>query len=426
MRHLYSAILYLIAPFVVTRLLWRGLKSPGYWRRWGERFGFYQERFPPGPCIWVHAVSVGEVQASLPLIRSMRRDFPRIPILITTMTPTGSDRVREGLTDVSVEHVYAPYDLPGAVRRFLNAARPRLAVIMETELWPNLFHQCARRDIPVLVANARLSERSARGYRRLLPLARETLGCVTRLAAQSDADARRLISIGADPRNTVVTGSIKFETRLPASLHEQAEVLRRQWGTDRPVWIAASTHEGEDEQVLKAFDAVRAVFPDALLVLVPRHPERFAKVAALATRRGHRVALRSEQAPLGADTSVFVGDTMGELPLFCAASDVAFVGGSLVPTGGHNMLEPAALGLPVVVGPHVFNFAEISRCLLAGNAARQVKDSGELARVIIEFLGDANLRHEVGENGRRFVEANKGALEKLAGMVRQLLEETKT
>ena len=421
MRLLYSLLLYLLTPLVLLRLLWRGFRAPAYRQRWGERFARLPA-FDAVPRIWIHAVSVGETQAALPLVRALRERHPGYRLLITTTTPTGSERVRALFGD-DVEHVYLPYDLPGAARRFLHTFQPVVALIMETELWPNLFRACKRRGVPVLVLNARLSERSCRGYRRVAALTRPTLADIRWLAVQGEADARRFLSLGADPARVRVCGSIKFDVHLPASLREQAEVLRREFGVDRPVWIAASTHEGEDDQVLEAFRQLRAAdaHPHALLVLVPRHPERFAAVAALCRAAGHRVVARSSGAPCTPDTDIYLGDTMGELPMMMAATDVVFMGGSLVPTGGHNMLEPAALGLPVVFGPEVFNFEEISARLVEAGAARQVRDAGELATVVTEWLSDANARHETGERGRHFVEQNRGARERMLALIEPCL-----
>ncbi len=419
-RQLYSALHYLALPYIFLRLAWRGHRDPGYWERWGERFGRVPRLSGDRQTLWIHAVSVGEVQAAVPLVRALRSEGRDFRIVVTTTTPTGRERVRQALGN-SVLHRYAPYDLPGAVRRFLERVRPRLVIIMETELWPNTLHQCSRRGIPVLLANARLSEQSAASYRRVATTAGRMLASISCIAAQTQRDAVRLVSLGAPPERVRVTGNTKFDVRLPASLSEEAQVLRRCFGVDRGVWIAASTHDGEEQQVLQAFETVQRALPDSLLVLVPRHPERAASVAALARKFGHVTALRSESPVSCADARVFIGDTMGELPLFYAASDVAFVGGSLVPEGGHNMLEPAALGIPVVFGPHVHDVAEISERLMEAGAGRRVNNKSELGMAVVEYLHDANLRHVTGQRGSEFVKQNRGALNLVMELVDELL-----
>lgn len=423
MRGLYTLVLYLLTPFALARLLWRGLRAPGYWRRWRERFGFIPVGEGAAP-IWVHAVSVGEVQAAVPLLRALLKQYPDVPLLVTTTTPTGSEQLRS-LFESRVAHVYMPYDLPGAVARFLDRARPRLALMMETEIWPNLYHACAERGIPVVLVNARLSARSAAGYARVRGLTAATLQCLHRIAAQSRADAERLIELGAPPERAQVTGSIKFDMKIPASLTEQAAVLRRDWGLQRPAWVAASTHEGEDEMILAAHRHVRARYPRALLVLVPRHPERFARVAALCREQGWKTVLRSEQVATPADAAVFVGDSMGELLLFFGACDIAFIGGSLVPHGGHNPLEASAQRVPVLFGPHMFNFEQIAQLLLEAGAAREVGDSGMLADSVMHWLADPSARIAAGERGAAVVEANKGARDAVLGMVAETLSRKK-
>jgi 3-deoxy-D-manno-octulosonic-acid transferase len=361
-------------------------------------------------------VSVGEVMAAEPLVQALFERRPDYSIMITTVTPTGSARVTALFGD-RVAHVYAPYDLPGAVSRFLDRVSPQLAIVMETELWPNLFHACQYRSIPLLLVNARLSERSVAGYRRVRGLACQTLSAVTEIAAQGELDAGRFISLGADEGRITVTGNMKFEQRIPPGLSEQAGVLRRDWGVGREVWVAGSTHEGEDELVLDVYRQLRTQFRDCLLVLVPRHPERFERVAELCRDRGYNTVLRSEQIPCTPETEVFIGDSMGELALFYAASDVAFTGGSLVSHGGHNMLEPAALGVPVVTGPHVFNFVEICELLLQAGACEKVADTDGLLHTLGRWLGDANERHRVGQRGKEVVEKNRGALQAVMAMI---------
>ncbi len=418
MRRLYTLILYLLLPGVMARLLWRSTKSPGYRQRWKERFGFWRHSPTPGG-IWIHAVSVGEVQAVEPLVRHLREHYPRLPLTITTSTPTGSGRVRL-LFSETVFHVYCPYDLPAAVQRFVDKVRPCLLIMVETEIWPNLLAICERQGIPALLANGRLSARSARGYARLGGFSRRVFAGISAVAAQSRADADRFVELGVPQQRVRVSGSIKFDMRIPASVQEQVQVLRRAWG-DRPVWVAASTHEGEDEQVLTAHRRILEKTPLALLVLVPRHPERFGKVAALIQRRGFQMARRSRGQACGEQIQVFLGDTMGELLVFLGGADVAFVGGSLVRVGGHNMLEAAAQGVPVLFGPHVFNFSGIARLLRDREAAVMVQDSEVLGRQVSAWLHDASERSRVGENGRQVVEENRGALQRLVALVDEFL-----
>jgi len=419
MRQIYTILLYLSLPLVLIRLFWRSIRSPGYRQRWAERFGRFDAPAVDGG-IWIHAVSVGEVQAAEPLIRRLLSRHPKLPLVITTTTPTGSERVRK-LFPESLTHVYFPYDVPLAINGFLQRVRPRLLVMIETEVWPNLLALCKESGIPTILANGRMSESSARGYARLGSFSRETFSRISVVAAQTQADADRFVDLGVAPASVQITGSIKFDIRLPASLLEQVAVVRRGWG-DRPVWLAASTHEGEDELVLAAHKRVLSEHPDSLLVLVPRHPERFERVASLCRREGFKLARRSVDGQAAQHISVFLGDTMGELTLFIGAADVAFVGGSLVPQGGHNILEPAALGVPILFGPHMFNFSLISQMMLEAGAGVQVESAAELASRVIAWLGDASVRAEAGEQGRRLVAENRGAMERLhALLVERLL-----
>jgi 3-deoxy-D-manno-octulosonic-acid transferase len=418
---LYSLLWYLLLPVIMLRLWWRGRRAPGYRRRWGERLGYVSAHQAPA-CIWVHAVSVGEVQAAVPIVRALRSGYADRPLVLTTVTATGSERVRQALGD-EVIHTYAPYDLPAAVQRFIRAMRPRLLLLMETELWPNLIRACRECAIPVIVVNARMSPASARRYRLLGPMMREMLGGLELIAAQSSLDAERFLSLGATPARVQVTGNVKFDLRLPPSLLEQAQFMRLQWGADRAVWVAASTHEREEELVLDAFAQVRQHLPHSLLVLVPRHPERFDRVEALCRRRGHSVVRRTSHAPCGPETAIFLGDSMGELPMFYAAADIAFVGGSLVPAGGHNLVEPGACGIPVLFGPHVFNFQEIAGMFLQAGGAVQVPDAEALADTLTVYLQDATLRVEVGERARSLVDANRGALGRLMGILEPYLRD---
>ena len=420
MRAIYTAVLYLATPFLLARLLWRGLlRNPGYRRRIGERLGLGARIGAREGCLWIHAVSVGEAQAAAPIVKALRERRPGEAILVTSSTPTGAERISQTF-GAGIVHRYLPLDLPGAVARFLDRTGPRVAIIMETEIWPNLLAGCRARGVPVVMANVRLSEHSAAGYRRFRRLFAPVLGSVAAVAAQSGEDARRLASIGVPPDVIEVTGSTKFDVLLPASLREEAAVLRRTWGIARGVWIAASTHEGEEAQVLEAFGQVLEALPDSLLVLVPRHPERFGAVAALVRRRGFEPAMRSRRPVDCTGARVFIGDTMGELPLFYAAADVAFVGGTLVETGGHNMLEPAALARPVLFGPHAFNFAEIGRRLVEAGGAERIGGPASLGRAVIGYLRDAERRHEAGGRGRAFVESNRGARDRVLAMIETL------
>lgn len=419
MRLLYTLSLYLLLPFVLLRLLRRGLRAPAYLRRWPERFGRFPHTPPPG-AIWIHAVSVGETIAAFPLVRALQHRHPQRPIIFTTTTPTGSERVTREF-GAGVLHGYLPYDLPGAVARFLARTRPALAVILETELWPNMYAACSARHIPLIVANARLSARSAAGYRRVARLARATLEQVALVAAQGEADAERFLALGA-PRDRVrVTGNLKFDLAVAPDIMERGQTLRDGWGRHRPVWIAASTHEGEEALVLAAHARARGQIPDLLLLLVPRHPERFDRAAELCRASGMPVVRRSEQRPCAPDTAVYLGDSMGELMLLYAAADIAFVGGSLVPSGGHNPLEPAALARPVLHGPHVFNFAEISRLLREAGGSREVNDAGELAGTVVDLLRHPEQAADMGKRAHGVVLLNRGALERLLGIVGEML-----
>ncbi len=424
-RLVYSISLYLLTPFFVARLVWRGFRNRAYWRRIGERFAFdvfFRERASnesDRKAIWIHAVSLGEVRAAIPIIEALRERHPDRSVIVSSTTPTGMEHIVRVFGE-GVVHRYLPFDLPGAVTRFLRDIRPQTGVIMETEIWPNLLAACRRQRIPVILANARLSERSAKGYRRLPSLftpAMRTFACIS---AQSAGDAQRLVSIGAKERAVEVGGNTKFDIRLPEGAVEKASRLRARWGAKRGILVAASTHEGEERQVLEAFGAVLDRFPDSLLVLVPRHPERFDAVAALVENRGLTLARHSRALEDGSGFQVFLGDSMGELPLFLAAGDIAFIGGSLVEIGGHNSLEAAAVGRPVLFGPHTFNFAEISRDLIDVGGAKRVGDAAALGREVIAWLEDPHLRQNAGERGRAFVAANRGARDRVLATIERL------
>ncbi|MCC7257068.1 MAG: lipid IV(A) 3-deoxy-D-manno-octulosonic acid transferase [Gammaproteobacteria bacterium] len=419
MRFLYVVLSWVMLPVFAGHLLWRSRSEPRYRQRLAERFGFGCARLSRRS-IWIHAVSVGEVTAAAPLVRALGRRFTGTPVVVTTMTPTGSQRARD-LFGTSVTHSYVPYDDPGSVRRFFDWARPGLAVILETEIWPNLYHECGRRGVPLVMASARLSVKSARRYRILFGLIRDSLAHGIVIGAQSEADADRFRALGANPLRTHVTGNIKFDFDLPAGIETAGRALRATQAASRPVWIAASTHQDEEQVLLDAHRQVLARHPDCLLILVPRHPERFAAVAGLVTRAGFHVVTRSSDAACTPATQVFLGDTMGELTLFYAAADVAFVGGSLVAIGGHNLLEPAALGLPSLTGPFIFNAPDIAALLVADGATVIAGDADSIAAEVVRLLEDPEERARRGECARRVLERNRGALSRLLALVEPLV-----
>lgn len=420
MRYIYNLLFYLLTPLILIRLLWRSRKAPGYRSRWAERFGFFAIPKNHQNGILIHSVSVGETVAAIPLIHALQKKYPKLPITVTTMTVTGSQQLKSSVED-SVFHVYMPYDLPCAIKRFLSKINPCITIIMETELWPNLLYYCNKRQIPTILANARLSKRSAKKYARIKKFTATLLKQFNYIAAQAEADAKRFEQLGMPTERIEITGNMKFDITPPASTKETGELLRQQLGANRPVWIAASTHEGEEELALKAFAKIKSKLPDCLLVLAPRHPERFTEVATLCKRKKYSVTLRSSKEPCSTATDIFICDSMGELLQFFAASDVAFIGGSLVKTGGHNLLEPASFALPIISGPHTFNFAEATRLLKEADALIIIKDEKELAANVIRFLENPNLHQKFGDLAQAVVKANRGAVEKHMKLIEKLL-----
>lgn len=418
MRYLYTVLFYLALPFFFLRLLWRSRKNPAYRHRWEERLGFSPQQLKN--CIWVHAVSVGETIAAIPLIKALKKEFPDLPLLVTNMTPTGAVRTKAAFGD-TVLQAYIPYDLPDAVARFLERIHPSILIVMETELWPNLYHECKKRNIPILLANARLSEKSARGYQMITPLTRDIFSSIRIVASQAKADAERFILLGMPKDRVQILGNLKFDLELPADLENKSEILRSELGKKRFIWIAASTHQGEEEIIFEAHRLIRLQIPDALLILSPRHPERFDTVAALATQFKFSIARRSLHEKPKADTAVYLGDTMGELLLMYSAADVAFVAGSFAAIGGHNMLEPAALGKPIITGPQLFNFAEISELLFQAEGMVKVNDAKELAAAVIRFFQDEKYWENTGKNAKKVVEANRGAVKKHVELVKEII-----
>jgi 3-deoxy-D-manno-octulosonic-acid transferase len=419
LRLVYVALTYLVAPFVMAHDAWQAVRHAEHRGRLAQRLG-HVERSRGAGAIWIHAVSVGEVQAAAGLVHALRRRHPQLPIVISTVTPTGAQRARTLFRD-DVQHCYLPYDLPGAVHRFLDRVSPQVAVILETEIWPTLYAELGRRRIPLVLGSARLSARSVDRYRRLSSLLRDTLSGGIVIGAQTATDADRFRQIGAASARVHVTGNIKYDLEIPASQVDAGRALRRRWGEARPVWIAGSTHEGEEDAALAAHAIVCARLPTALLLLVPRHPQRFDAVRSLLRRRGTGFAQRSAGELPGADDDVFLVDTLGELQAFYAASDVAFVGGSLVPIGGHSLLEPAVLGLPILSGPHTHNGQEIAELLVQSGALELVRDRVALARALLTWLEAPSLAHAAGESGRRAVAANRGAVDRLVAMIEPLL-----
>ena len=426
-RFFYSLLIHLALPLIVLRLLWRAWRAPAYALRIGERFAFGLSALQPDG-IWVHAVSVGESIAAAPLIKTLLARYPELPITVTCMTPTGSERIKAlfGGSEFQgrVQHCYMPYDLPWAAARFLDRLQPRLAVVMETELWPNHIHQCALRKIPVALANARLSERSARGYARFARLTAPMLAEMSLLAVQTAAEAERFLALGARAECVRVTGSIKYDLSIDSALLERAAEQRQQWQLEhRPVWIAASTHAGEDEIVLAAHRQLLQQQPDALLILVPRHPERFNSVFELCQREGFRSVRRSSGYAVENTHQVLLGDSMGELLFLYALADSAFVGGSLVPNGGHNLLEPAALGKPVLSGPELFNFLEIAAQLRHAGALVEVQDAASLAAAVQRLWQQPAESARMREAGLEVMRRNQGALQRLLEGLGELLDQ---
>jgi len=425
-RLIYSILFYLLLPVILGRLLFRAIKAPAYRQRLAERFGFVTPDKTTKETIWLHAVSVGETLAAVPLVKALQEKYPDHHLMITCMTPTGSERIRAAFGD-SVEHSYAPYDMPDAVARFLNRVKPSLLIIMETELWPNTIAACHKRNIPVLLANGRLSEKSANAYKRIQPLVRPMLGQITAVAAQHRDDGARFNALGLAETALTVTGNIKFDLSLNQTIKQNAQQLLSDWRgvSERPILLAASTHRGEDEIILDAFgqikEKLKGEIDNPLLVLVPRHPERFNQVAELCSSVANFKLARRSRGDSVEAADILLGDTMGELMTFFGACDIAFVGGSLVATGGHNMIEPAAWGVPVLTGPHLFNFTEASQLLLEGKAMAICHNADQLAERCVELFQDRQLRSEMGSAAQRIAEANRGALEKLLALVERTL-----
>jgi 3-deoxy-D-manno-octulosonic-acid transferase len=413
MRTLYTLLWRLALPFMFLYLRWRGRKQPEYRQNWRERLG-WAPLPDQRPVIWLHAVSVGETRAAAPLVKALRTRRPEATILLTQTTPTGRATARESFGN-EVLQSYLPYDLPGAVDRFLDRTKPGMAIFLETEIWPNLYAACARRGIPVFLVNARLSERSARGYGRIAGLIRPALASLSGIAAQTADDAGRLRALGAPTPE--VTGNLKFDVSVPADTTVRAESLRGQFA-ERFVFLLASTREGEEKAILDT--CLSLGIAGLLLVIVPRHPQRFDEVAALLDSRGIEFVRRRDGEPVTSTTEVLLGDSMGEMAAYYAAADVAFVGGSLLPLGGQNLIEAAERGCPALIGPHTWNFLDAAERAIACGAAWRVADAEALATAVKLLHQEPARRHAMAEAGIHFSRAHKGA----TGKVMTLLEPT--
>jgi len=423
-RWLYSLIVYLCLPFLWCALYWHYRASGDYNARWRERLGWVTP-MPAAintPVIWVHLASVGEVLAARELLEQLMKRYPEKAIVVTTTTPTGAERVVD-LFDNNLQHYYLPYDTPGCMQRFLQRIAPELLIILETELWPNMIASCAKHHIPIVLANGRMSARSRRGYQRFRWLSAPLFNRLALVAAQSEADHTRFQQLGAT--HTITTGNIKYDLEIPTAQLEQAQALKQQWTRNyqRLVWIAASTHNGEEALILEVFSYLKHYVDDLLLVIVPRHRERFDTVAKLCINSGYQIQHRSYGEPVSVTTDIVLGDTMGELMLLYGASDIAFVGGSLIDNGGHNMLEPAAWGLPVFSGASIYNFTDVAAGLLDVGGLAVVNNSDELGKSIQQLLRDPQKLQHQGQMARRYLDANKGALERLLTQLSHYLDQ---
>ena len=410
-RGLYTLLWWLALPLVPLRLWWRGRREPGYRSRIGERFGRYRGDAPAPTCdvIWIHAVSLGETRAAAPLIERATRALPGATILLTHMTATGREAGHTLYGD-TVQQVWLPYDVPFAIQAFLARFHPRAGLLMETEVWPNLVAACGHRGIPLYLVNARLSEKSAAGYARFPALTQPMFASLSGVAAQTAADASRLAAAGA--RDVTVTGNLKFDAALPPESPALGRELRLRFGESRPVFLAASTRDGEEALLLDAL-ARRALPTQTLTVVVPRHPQRFDAVAELLRSRGVPFVRRSANLAVPADVAFVLGDSLGEMGGYCAAADVAFVGGSLLPLGGQNLIEPIAMGTPTIVGPHTFNFREATDNAVAAGAALRVADADALLQAAGALLSDAMRRNAMREAALSFHAAHRGAADRL-------------
>jgi 3-deoxy-D-manno-octulosonic-acid transferase len=435
-RLLYTLLYSALTPLLFLRLLLKHQKSSAYKNerqplRLAERLGIFR---PPvwanqlhSRPIWIHTVSVGELVATLPLISKIMQQAPQLPLVITCTTTTGSAQISKRFAAEikarRVFHVYLPYDLPGSMQRFLNKTRPGLGIVMETEIWPNMMYLAKQSNLPVWLLNARMSSRSAKGYARFQQLTQSTLRCFTGIAAQDALDAGRLKSLGAAEESLHITGSIKFDLTIDPNDRQEGKLMREllNW-QDKKVLIAASTHKGEDEQIFNVFKQLRQSHAELVLIIVPRHPERFQSVFQLLSQNEYELLRRSQmdqawQQPV----DILLGDSMGEMMKYYACSDMVFMGGTLIHQGGHNILEPAALGLPIIYGQHMFNFYAINELFLQYQASVQVKNEAELAQTLEQWLEQPQTAEALGKKAEKLMQQNSGALEKCLQLIRPYL-----
>ena len=411
MRLMYHTLTYILLPFLVLFWFAKSLLNKSYLDRLTQRFGFGYPKLNSGS-IWIHAVSVGEVQASIPLVNELKQHYPYKEIIITTVTPTGSKQVKNIFKD-AVRTSYIPFETNFAIKNFFNSIKPSVALIMETEIWPNLYKECGSRGIPLILVSARISEKSLINYKRFLPLFRDTLSHGILIAAQSQIDADRFLALGASKDRTWIMGNIKFDFKLPEEILTKAKIYRSKIFPRRHIWIAASTHEHEEEIILEAHKNISKKIENLLLILVPRHPERFAKITQILKEDNWIYSKKSDDQDIPESCQVLLIDTIGELLFFYACSDVAFVGGSLLPVGGHNLLEPAAIGLPIITGAHTFNQKEMTDRLAQVDALRIVHNANSLSSDVIFFLTNTEESKNAGQRGKLIVESNKGAIKSL-------------
>jgi len=418
-RLLYSLLWFILSPFVLLRLFWRSRQNPAHRNNWQQRLGLIN--LEPAPRIWLHAVSVGETMAAKPLIEALLEEYPKHRLLLSNTTATGSQTAQRLFAD-RVEHAYCPYDLPFAVSRFVKSAKPELLVIMETEIWPNLIASCNQQSIPVMIANARLSERSTKGYSRLSKLIKPALQQVSSIACRSEQDAEHFKQLGATPKSVMVTGNIKFDI-LPKTQTTDAPALRQQLKPNAKIWVAASTHQGEDEQVLECYQQLKTQHPELVLILVPRHPERFESVYQLCANTDYTVQRRSEYASFSADCDIILGDSLGEMAYWYSAADIVFMGGSLAPTGGHNPLEASVYGIPVVSGPAIFNFNDVFDILCDAGIAWVEADQHDLQARILSLLQLTEAeRNAIRQRAEQTLSQHRGVTDKLLSQINKLMD----